>query len=356
MIKDNQDNDIKVSVFCLAYNHEKYIRQTLEGFVLQKTNFNYEVIIHDDASSDNTPQIIKEYSEKYPEIIKPIYQTENQYSKGIEIISSIMFPVSKGKYLAFCEGDDYWNDPLKIQKQYDALEAHSECSMSTHKVQCCNEDGSLNCRLIPEKKYDINSDQILSPNGMIKCLYEKGGYPFHTSSYFIRREAFIYDLDYPRDQGVLRRALINGDILYIDAAMSTRRLWSLNNWNSRLKTQGDDGRIKLIVSDLKYEPIFDIVTERKYHKIIYRSIIKKILFISLKFGKHETAKNLLIEYRIEKKDIIECFKSRRFVYLSLYWIIMNVPFLANLNYCLYLRIKLICNALKNYNEVKHEIQ
>ena len=82
-------NQIMVSILCIAYNHEKYIRQCLNGFVMQKTNFKYEVLVHDDASTDKTADIIREYEEKYPDLIKPIYQTENQYSKGVKITMDI---------------------------------------------------------------------------------------------------------------------------------------------------------------------------------------------------------------------------------------------------------------------------
>lgn len=122
-------NSIIVSIICLAYNHEQYIRQCLEGFVMQKTDFAYEVIIHDDASTDKTATIIKEYELKYPHIIKPIYQKENQYSKGVKIGKTFLYPKVQGKYIAECEGDDYWIDPLKLQKQVDFLEKNPNYSM-----------------------------------------------------------------------------------------------------------------------------------------------------------------------------------------------------------------------------------
>ncbi len=130
-----QANDIMVSVYCLAYNHEKYIRNALESFVSQKTDFKYEVIVHDDASTDKTADIIREYEEKYPEIIKPIYQSENQYSKKIGIVKNHVFPRLSGKYVAICEGDDYWTDDNKLQMQVDALQANPDCSMSFHRVE-----------------------------------------------------------------------------------------------------------------------------------------------------------------------------------------------------------------------------
>ncbi len=119
-------NKTIVTVITLAYNHESYIRECLEGIVMQKTNFAYELLIHDDASTDNTANIIREYEGKYPEIIKPVYQTENQYSKKTGIIRNILLPRIKSKYIAMCEGDDYWTDPYKLQKQVDFLEANPD--------------------------------------------------------------------------------------------------------------------------------------------------------------------------------------------------------------------------------------
>ena len=122
------EDQIVVSILCTAYNHEPYIRQCLDGFVMQKTNFKFEAIVHDDASTDNTASVIREYAEKYPDIIVPIYQTENQYRKT-NIYSTYLYPKAKGKYIAICEGDDYWIDPYKLQKQVDFLDANPEYSM-----------------------------------------------------------------------------------------------------------------------------------------------------------------------------------------------------------------------------------
>ena len=139
--------EIIVSIWCLAYNHEKYIKDALEGFLKQKTNFKFEVIVHEDCSTDNTAQIIKEYEEKYPNIIKLIYQTENQYSKGINSFRTFGFPRMKGKYVAFCEGDDFWVDENKLQKQVDYMESHPDCTF-------CFTNGYKNDLLL-NKKYDF---------------------------------------------------------------------------------------------------------------------------------------------------------------------------------------------------------
>jgi glycosyltransferase involved in cell wall biosynthesis len=100
--------------------------------MMQKTDFPFEVLIHDDASKDATADIVREYETLYPEIIKPIYSTENKYSKGIDIFSSILLPKAKGKYIAICEGDDYWTDPLKLQKQVDFLESNPNYALVCH--------------------------------------------------------------------------------------------------------------------------------------------------------------------------------------------------------------------------------
>lgn len=130
-----------VSICSITYNHAPYIRQCLDGFLMQKTNFKYEIIIHDDASTDGTAEIIKEYVEKYPDLITPIFQTENQYSKGVRgMFPKFCFPRAKGKYIALCEGDDYWTDPLKLQKQVDFLEANPEYVMCGHRLSAYIQD------------------------------------------------------------------------------------------------------------------------------------------------------------------------------------------------------------------------
>jgi glycosyltransferase involved in cell wall biosynthesis len=145
-----------VSICCTAYNHAKFISECLDGFLLQKTNFNFEVLIHDDASTDGTQDIIKAYQAKYPNIIKPIFQTDNQYSKGVKPFIKYLFPASQGKYIAMCEGDDYWTDPLKLQKQVDFLEGNEEYSLCFTRFQ--TKDESTNTFLDDKnsKHFDIN--------------------------------------------------------------------------------------------------------------------------------------------------------------------------------------------------------
>jgi len=118
-----------VSICCVTYNHAPFIRQCLEGFLMQEC-VDYEILIHDDCSTDGTTEIVKEYAEKYPDKMFPLYETENQFCKpGRESMDFFNYRRAKGKYIAICEGDDYWTDPLKLQKQVEWMEAHEEYSV-----------------------------------------------------------------------------------------------------------------------------------------------------------------------------------------------------------------------------------
>ena len=124
-----------VAIHCITYNQAAYIRQCLDGFVMQRTNFGFVAIVHDDCSTDGTDDIVREYAQRYPHIIKPIFETENQYSKGDGSLSRIMTQACNNtgaKYIAICEGDDYWTDPLKLQKQVDFLEKNPKFVFAAH--------------------------------------------------------------------------------------------------------------------------------------------------------------------------------------------------------------------------------
>lgn len=269
--------DIAVSVYCLAYNHERYIRQALEGFVMQKTSFRYEVFVHDDASTDRTADVIREYAERYPDIIKPIYQTENQYSQGIPIMKTHILPIMKGRYIASCEGDDYWTDDTKLQRQFDALEAHPECSLSTHLVRSCREDGSEDELVYPSAKFGLNSDRILSRDDFAHLLWDVGGHLFQTSSYFYRREIFDAEISLRRDEGILRRCLILGGVCYIDRPMSMRRRMATGSFCYRLVKEGVPASYRLYLSNLDNDLNFDRYTEGRYRRYIVPVACRRIM-------------------------------------------------------------------------------
>lgn len=133
-------SEILVSVCCSTFNHEKFIVKALDGFLMQKTNFKVEILINDDCSQDNTVSILKYYNKLYPGFFDITFQSENQFSKGIKPFAQMLFPRVQGKYIALCEGDDFWTDPNKLQKQIDFLENNQDYSFCFHKCKIVDEN------------------------------------------------------------------------------------------------------------------------------------------------------------------------------------------------------------------------
>lgn len=177
-IQNLTNTPILVSIRCCTYNHESYIRRCLDGFVMQKTNFRFEAIVHDDASTDGTAAIVREYASRYPDIIKPIFEEENQYSKHDGSISRIMNSHMRGKYIAMCEGDDYWIDPYKLQKQVDFLESHPEYAMCFH-----------NCHIHNETPTDFRHEGTQDRDYSVQELFSEWIVP--TASMLLRKECCL---------------------------------------------------------------------------------------------------------------------------------------------------------------------
>lgn len=263
------ENEIKVSVICTAYNHARYIRKCLDGFVMQKTNFKYEVLINDDASTDNTAEIIKEYELKYPDIIKPIYQTENQYSKGVKISLNILCPRAKGKYIAFCEGDDYWCDENKLQMQYDILEANPDCKMCIHKVGSCKENGDS--MSVSKPNFDMDDGKMSSRR------YIEIGMNYQISGLMLDAEEYKnYALNPPEFKKVITCV---GDVplmlyfgqlasvYYLNNIMSIHRSESIGSWSQKQR-QNKDGRVaKYWHQQYLMMRAFDEYSNYKYHDL-----------------------------------------------------------------------------------------
>lgn len=225
-------NDIMVSVICNAYNHEKFIRQALEGFVMQKTDFKYEVLIHDDASKDRTADIIREYENKYPDIIKPIYQTKNQHSQGIRISKAYQYPRVKGKYIAFCEGDDCWICADKLQKQVEFMEAHPNCTMTCH-----------NSKKID---YQTGKESIQNPvekTGFMTAydvVVNKPSLWIATASLVLRSELIndrpeFFELPPVGDMPLRYYCFAKGDTYYFEEVMSVYNYRTPGSWSAGRK-------------------------------------------------------------------------------------------------------------------------
>ena len=210
-----------VSVQCLAYNHEKYIRQCLDGLVSQKTDFNYEVVIHDDASTDNTVSIIKEYEAKFPDIIKPIYEKENMYKNNQAKMRQIITEHLTGKYIAFCECDDYWTSPEKLQKQVNFLESHPDYSMCFHSAKKqyeCDTTSWLRCEDIENRDYTATEVFV---NWIVP-----------TASILCRREAIDY-----RSKMKGEDRILNGDITIILSSAMIGKIRGMHDQMSIYRVQ-----------------------------------------------------------------------------------------------------------------------
>lgn len=245
------ENECMVSIICMAYNHAEYIRSALDSFVSQNAPFRFEVVINDDASPDPTADIIREYERKYPDIIRPVYQSENQFSKGVNIENDILIPKARGKYIAFCEGDDYWTDADKLRLQVEWLEAHPDYSACVHNsvVHYC--DGSVPDRLQEPSRGDHDVDFAVILRGMAHA-YHPSSLMFRRSlaldmpDYFTLAAQYGFD-DYPM---ALHLALC-GRIRYLDRPMSFYRARSNpSSWSSNVDGSYDKLR-RFIVGQIE---------------------------------------------------------------------------------------------------------
>lgn len=273
------ENSVQVSIICLTYNHEKYIRQCLDSLIMQK-NVTFEIIIHDDASTDKTADIIREYEARYPHIIIPIYQIENQYSKNINIVKEFMVSLIKGKYVAYCEGDDFWTDPYKLFKQYDALERNLDCLMSAHRVNVIEEDGNDIGYTCPRK--DIPTSIL--PIGYICINYDNAKYIHLNSCMFSSTEFNEYFCNLPRfrqvapvgDVPLLLYFTDKGKVCYLNETMSNYRYMSIGSWS--YKNANDSEKIqRRRTIDTKMKEMFVEYckfTDNKYYDYLMNEIKK----------------------------------------------------------------------------------
>ena len=261
-----------VSICCITFNQEAYIRDALEGFVNQKTDFAYEVLIHDDASTDRTAEIIREYEKRYPDKIKPILQTVNQYSLGLTNVSGTWnFPraVANGsRYIAMCEGDDYWTDEEKLQRQVDYMEAHPDCALTFHRAKVEVQGNAVTERSMrPYKK-----SRIVTPEEIID---KTSGYA--TASLMFRtdmvRELPDFYVNAPIVDIPLQLLSANrGYGYYMDIPMAVYRLGGAASWTSLMK-QGDyEKKQRDYAKAMKamYQG-FDEFSNKRFHDTVVRA-------------------------------------------------------------------------------------
>lgn len=272
-------NNPLVSVCCITYNHEKYISDAIEGFLMQKTTFPFEIIIHDDASVDGTANIINDYAKKHKDQIIPILQKENQYSQGISPSQTYVWPRARGKYIALCEGDDFWTDSHKLQVQIDALEINSYCDISFHPVIKKFDDKSKPDEIMA-RHYDENC--IVPPRNIImgEAVY------CPTASLVFRRSILDYfTSENPKIGGsffIKVFGALSGGALYINKLMAVYRKMSVGSWSERERTDSDffishhSHFLKMLkqanyITEKKFDAEFNYLLQKRYETVLASS-------------------------------------------------------------------------------------
>lgn len=219
-----------ISIICNTYNQKKYIADALESFLMQRVNVPFEILVHDDASTDGTADVIREYEAKYPDIIKPIYQIENQFRKEGLITYRFQIPRAKGKYIAFCEGDDYWTDPDKLKIQYEYMEEHPEYSACCHAYDMVDLSRNIiqHCDIADKNKVFYLSSFL---NNQLEVP--------QLATFFVKKEIFngfsgIY-LGHRANDMVFRiYCAVKGLVYYFNRNMSAYRRFVEGSWTMRV--------------------------------------------------------------------------------------------------------------------------
>ena len=296
-------NQFMVSILCTAYNHERYIAQALEGFLCQETTFPVEILVNDDASTDNTASIIREFCDRYPGKLTPIYQTENQYSKGISSMQ-LLIDRAKGKYLALCEGDDYWTDPHKLEIQVSILEQHPEYAASVHNEVVVMEDGTPwpenYQKIYREQKDCVHDAEML-------CNYIKFS---HTASVVMRSDIFSNMSEDTREAYLKVKA--NGDmkwaaliaarglVYHFARDMACYRYVPMGNdsWSSK-----NNGKNISMSTYRQLEAIRDFM--RKHYGFLpsYQGYLKNLNYQTIRTAiKKPTRENIAIMLELKRKS------------------------------------------------------
>lgn len=325
-MKTNHSKEPLVSIQCLVYNHEPYLRQCLNGFIMQQTNFPFVAVVHDDASTDHSADIIREYAEKYPDIIKPIYETENQYSKHDGSLTRIVNEACMGKYVALCEGDDFWTNPHKLQLQYDAMESHPECTICLSKVTFADRNGNSLGTTIPFGS--MVKEGIVNVETLTHTEFYFGKWCFHTSSFFIRHDMFpvrdrlqsneLKDFPYG-DMPLLLSCLISGPGYFVDQITGYYRTDS-GGYNSSLK-KNKEKLINNTLRVIKGLQALNKLTYFKYKKDIEMACLRYEYRIEVARG------NELAIFDNKFKDYRKLIPSRKKAELRL---MMYSPFIYNI--------------------------
>lgn len=277
------NEDIMVTLWCNTYNHSQFIEDALFGFINQKTNYNFEVIVFDDASTDGTSEIVRDYAKKHPNLIKAYIAKKNTYGTNIrrQMLNSLKKEAIHGEYIALCEGDDYWIDEHKLQKQVDYLENHVECSLTGHCAKIVNMiDVTNDSQFVPMANFRMiegivdNEEIILRKDG-----------PIPTASFVMRKEVYFKEKDFPQcdigDWPTLLFAITKGYIYYFKKEMSVYRYLTDNSWTKEMLSEPYEiflHNLKMVIFFAKY----DIYTNSRYTYSISKVVRDYMLLSDMK--------------------------------------------------------------------------
>ena len=290
-------SDPLVSVIIYTYNHEKYIRSAIDGCLMQETTFPIEIIVHDDASSDGTPKIIRECAEKNPKIIFPIIQSENQMSKGSKIFLNNIYTKARGKYIADCEGDDYWIDPHKLEKQVAVMEGDPSISMCFTAVKEENVDSSQKDRIRRRYKkscYCPTKDIILGGGGfsdIVSTITKTNIYDDIPDWYHLSPAGDVA-------QNLL--AMTKGKVYYLDELTAVYRKGVSESWTQVINRDLDLQK-NLIEKLIYFRDYFDIQTDYYYHEFLEEKTLHDIKKFLIE-NKCITNKDTILFSRLMKRD------------------------------------------------------
>jgi len=288
MMEVVSDNRVKVSVCCITYNHREYVEECLNGILMQQTSFEFELIVHDDLSTDGTDEILKRYHQKYSEKMRIIRPQANRYSSCTRAIATTyLLPIAKGEYIALCEGDDYWTDPFKLQKQVDILDSYRSCSVSIHaskvieygkrfKIYRAHRSGTI----IPFEEV-VRWRHNLSQTATV--LYRKecmAGYP-----------QFCLDChvgDYP----LMLWLALHGKIYYLSDVMSVYRRGNSSSWTTKDRNIDIENRLALLQTEFDMLDGFNEITKGVYEDSINRKKQMLLIYILWRYRDIEQLKNI----------------------------------------------------------------
>jgi len=270
--KDINKNPV-VSICCITYNHESYLEDAIAGFLIQETSFPFEILIYDDASSDRTADIIREYEAKYPRLVKPIYQTENQYSKGLKMNPTFNFPRAKGKYIAMCDGDDYWVDESKLEKQVCFLEKEPSYSICYTDLETIDNKGNDLAIYLGGARKDLTDFEL------------KIGTPISTSTTCFRN--FFLEVGYPEE---LRRAAYGDVTFWTILGCYGKGKYLKDILPSKYRVHPNSNHSSLSIKEKKYEKVFNDLAKYKFllnqgkYSAAYFNLFNVFIFVMKEMG------------------------------------------------------------------------